>query len=140
MQPTEKIVSLQAARLRKLTSVKNDHQGTEPDQRDESREKTEKRLFVQITQASDPDLIGKTISCRAIDTSAHGVKFLTSEKIPVGCFLALWIDDATRPGKFFLTGDARWTRQVGSASTMVGVRLQEGAATDLEEWKTTHST
>ncbi len=105
------------------------------EQRSEIREITGERLFVQITQASDKDLVGKTRACKAIDASAHGIKFLADDFIPVGCLLDLWVVDNSRPGKFFLSGDARWTHKVGHVSTMVGVRLQDGLATDIESWK-----
>ena len=105
------------------------------DLRSEPRELSAEKLFVQITQASDRDLIGKTMACKAVDASAHGIKFVADEFIPVGCLLDLWVDDKTRPGKYFLSGDVRWTHKVGKDSTMVGVRLQEGLATDIESWK-----
>ena len=72
------------------------------------------------------------MACKAVDASAHGIKFLADDFIPVGCLLDLWVDDKSRPGKFFLSGDVRWTHKAGKISTMVGVRLQDGLATDIE--------
>lgn len=108
------------------------------EQRSEVRAITGERLFVQITHANDKDLVGKTMACKAIDASAHGIKFLADDFIPVGCLLDLWVDDKSRPGKFFLSGDVRWTQKAGRVSTMVGVRLQDGLATDIESWKENH--
>jgi hypothetical protein len=138
MQATSNVISLHAIRGRNAMNVEESPVravSVENEQRAESRELIGERLFVQIIQAGDQALVGKTISCTAVDASANGIKFLTKEFVPVGCLLDLWVDDATRPGKFFLSGDARWTQSVGIATTLVGVRLQQGAATDLDEWQ-----
>ena len=137
MQTNSKVVSLHGVREGKAMNTENNsiNRETAEEHRTESREVAGERLFVQIIQAGDPDLVGKTISCQAVDASAKGIKFLTSEFVPVGCLMDLWVDDSTRPGKFFLSGDVRWTQRVGSATTLVGVRLQEGAATDIADWQ-----
>ena len=138
MQTRSNIVSLHRERV----SDAKQNAWAEPgadDNRSEIREITGERLFVQITQANDKELIGKTMACRAVDASAHGIKFLADDFIPVGCLLDLWVDDKSRPGKFFLSGDVRWTHKAGKISTMVGVRLQDGLATDIENWKGVHS-
>jgi len=139
MQATDNTINLQAVRERKDMNSRKPSSSATQEQREETREMAGEQLFVQITQAGDQNLVGKTISCRAVDASAHGIKFVTTEFIPVGCLLDLWVDDSTRPGKFFLSGDARWTQKVGSASTMVGVRLQEGLATDIDDWRESHA-
>ena len=105
------------------------------DQRCEVREQSGERLFVQITQSADPELVGRTMACTTVDASAHGIKFLADDFIPVGCQIDLWVDDKKRPGKYFLSGDVRWTQKTGKSATLVGVRLQEGLATDIESWK-----
>ena len=138
MQTTSNIVSLQKARGSEMMGIKPSIGADVTEQRSEARAITGARLFVQITQANDKDLVGKTMACKAIDASAHGIKFLADDFIPVGCLLDLWVDDKSRPGKFFLSGDTRWTQKVGRVSTMVGVRLQDGLATDIESWKENH--
>lgn len=105
------------------------------DQRAEYRTIRGEKLFVQITQAADQQLIGKTLSCIALDASSHGIKFMTEEVIPVGCLLDLWVDDQSRPGKFFLSGDVRWTQSIDSVNSEIGVRLQEGLSTDIDQWR-----
>ena len=129
------VVSLKKARESEV--AKNAQtKGTDPeDQRTELRELAGERLFVQITQCGDKDFVGTTCACKTIDASAHGIKFLADMFIPVGCLIDLWVDDKARPGKFFLSGDVRWTQKVGDVSAMVGVRLQDGLATDIESWK-----
>jgi len=142
MQITSNLVSLQRTQGQKEMglSLGVSNGATRPeDQRSEQRQTTGERLFVQITQASDKALVGKTMACRAIDASAHGIKFLADDFIPVSCLIDLWVDDKARPGKFFLSGDVRWTQKAGKASTVVGVRLKEGLATDIEGWKSSHS-
>ncbi|MBO6655824.1 MAG: hypothetical protein JJ934_02955 [Pseudomonadales bacterium] len=138
MQTTSNIVSLQKARGSGMMGGKTKTGADITEQRSEVRGMTGERLFVQITHAHDKDLIGRTMACKAMDSSAHGIKFLAEDFIPVGCRLDLWVDDQSRPGKFFLSGDTRWTQKAGSMSTMIGVRLQDGLATDIESWKENH--
>jgi hypothetical protein len=138
MQTRSNIVSLDKHRGRVAKQNLPVELGLE-DNRSEIREISGERLFVQITQSSEKELIGKTMACRAIDASAHGIKFLADDFIPVGCLLDLWVDDKSHPGKFFLSGDVRWTQKAGKISTLAGVRLQDGLATDIENWKGLHS-
>jgi len=135
MPTPSNVVSLSSARDARNLSTRGKGTGGPEDNRIEARELTGERLFVQITQSHDKELIGKTMACRAVDASAHGIKFLADDFIPVGCQLDLWVDDEARPGKFFLSGETRWTQKVGRTSTMVGVRLQDGLATDIESWQ-----
>lgn len=119
----------------RLTPEKPDTRGEVDDSRTEGRAIIGERLFVQITQASDQSLVGKTLACKAVDASGHGIKFLADDFFPVGCTVDLWVDDKSRPGKFFLSGEARWTQKAGADSTLVGIRLLEGMATDIEGWR-----
>lgn len=135
MPTTNNVVNLSSVRDSRAMNGKGGGTGGPEDKREEARELSGERLFVQITAANDKALIGKTMACKAVDASAHGIKFLAEDFIPVGCLLDLWVDDEARPGKFFLSGDTRWTQKVGRVSTMVGVRLQDGLATDIESWK-----
>lgn len=139
MHTTTNIVSLDTARTAQsaMASEKpRTHKVIE--NRSEGRSIIGERMFVQITQAADKELVGKTIACKAVDASASGIKFIAEDFFPVGCSVDLWVDDKTRPGKFFLSGEARWTEKSGPDSTLVGVRLQEGLATDIEGWKEAH--
>lgn len=140
MHTTSNIVSLHKVNSSNVMKMEeNQDTGSKPnDQRSELREPSSDRLFVQITQAADKEIIGKTMACKAVDASAQGIKFLADDFIPVGCLLDLWVDDTARPGKFFLSGDVRWTQKAGAHATMVGVRLQDGLATDIETWQESH--
>ena len=101
------------------------------------RRESSDRLFVQIVNcAENPDLVGTTVSCNAVDVSAGGLKVSADRFIPAGCELGLWIDIRSRPGKFFLTSDVRWSHQAeGNGPCEFGVELHEGVATDISEWR-----
>ena len=66
--------------------------------------------------------------------------------IPKGSLLDLWVDVASRPGKFFLSGEVRWCRSCdetdenGTALWVIGVQLKSGAATDIVDWRDYHAT
>ena len=143
MQSTSNIVNLHEPSRSVASNAERQNsdldQQTSAEQRIEHRSVASERLFVQITQTDDSDLVGTTLSCLALDASAHGIRFLVESPIPVGSLLDLWVDDKSKPGKFFLTGDVRWTQTVGGEANTVGVRLQEGLATDMEDWKEAHA-
>jgi len=115
------------------------------DKRMHPRIETEDRLFTQVVLcAADPDLVGTTLSCSAMNMSVGGVQFCTTQALPIGSLLDLWVDIASRPGKFFLAGEVRWTRP-GDPETgpegiwLVGVQLKSGAATDIMDWRDYHA-
>jgi hypothetical protein len=108
------------------------------DNRSEIRVASCELLFVQITQSSKRNLIGKTMACKAVNASAHSIMFLAEGIIPVGCLLDLWVDDLSRLGKYFLSGVVCRTQKAGTVSRLIGVRLQEGLATDIQSWKDVH--
>jgi hypothetical protein len=137
MQGTSNI----AARLNDWESDEQQNLSVEPDSEDnrsEIRMVSREPLFVQITQSSEKNLIGKTMACQAVDTSAHGIKFLAEDSIPVGSLIDLWVDDLSRPGNYLLSADVCWSRKAGKDSRVIGVRLQEGLATDIQRWKGVH--
>ena len=73
-----------------------------------------------------------------------GLQFRTSAPLPVGALLDLWVDISSRPGKFFLAGEVRWTRPGrpdadGNATWNIGVQLKSGAATDILHWRDYHA-
>jgi hypothetical protein len=131
------VVSLN--KVRDLEAAKNaQSRNLDTELRSEARESSAERLFVQITQAGDKDLLGTTCACTMLNASAHGITFVTEAFVPVGSLIDLWVNDKTRPGKFFLSGDVRWTQKIDETSTIIGVRLQGGLATDIESWKEIH--
>lgn len=116
------------------------------DKRVHPRLESDDRLFTQVVLSSeDPDLVGTTLSCTAINLSIGGIQFRTSSPVPTGSLLDLWVDVSSRPGKFFLAGEVRWSRPSGTASVtgdeewFVGVQLKSGAATDITDWRDYHA-
>jgi hypothetical protein len=78
------------------------------DKRVHPRLESDDRLFTQVVLAADePDLVGSTLSCNAVNMSMGGIQFKTSSAVPVGTLLDLWVDVSSRPGKFFLAGEVR---------------------------------
>jgi len=104
------------------------------------------RLFTQVVlSADDPELVGTTLSCTAVNLSVGGIQFRTNAPVPTGSLLDLWVDVSSRPGKFFLAGEVRWSRptEVGESDDgcewFVGVQLKSGAATDIVDWRDYHA-
>ena len=134
----DNIIEFNRARVKRLsTNDKRMHPRTESDD----------RLFTQVVLAADePDLVGATLSCTAVNMSMGGIQFKTTQAVPVGTLLDLWVDVSSRPGKFFLAGEVRWSRPTnetdenGSDMHFVGVQLKSGAATDILDWRDFHAT
>jgi len=108
------------------------------DNRSEIRAASCELLFIQIMQSSNKNLIGQTLSCKAVNASAQSIMFLAEGFIPVGCLLDLWVDDLSRLGKYFLSGVVCRSQIAGTVSRLIGVRLQEGLATDIQSWRDVH--
>ncbi len=115
------------------------------DKRMYPRLESDDRLFVQVVLcAPEPDLIGTTVACRAVNLSIGGIQFRTDVKMPLGSLLDLWVDIRSRPGKFFLAGEVRWVRPTAESEDgaaddwIVGAQLRPGAATDIVEWQEFH--
>lgn len=116
------------------------------DQRLHPRLESDDRLFTQVVlSAEQPDLVGTTLSCTAVNLSVGGIQFRTNAAVPQGSLLDLWVDVSSRPGKFFLAGEVRWNRPTGETNArgkeewLVGVQLKSGAATDIVDWRDFHA-
>jgi hypothetical protein len=133
---SDNIISFETARARASA-----RQGA--DKRLHPRLESTDRLFTQvIICGDDPDLVGTTLPCTAVNFSVGGVQFKTDSAVPVGSVLDLWVDVSNRPGKFFLTGEVRWSRPSEEEDTgewFVGVQLKSGAATDIVDWRDFHA-
>lgn len=109
------------------------------DRRRHLRSESRDRLFAQLVAAQDhPELVGTTLTGIADNVSVGGLQFTTDRDLPIGALLDLWVDIHSRPGKFFLTGEVRWTRDNEDGAWYVGVQLNPGTATDIEEWERYH--
>ena len=131
-EATGNIVDFSKARTQQSAST--------DDQRLHPRMDSDDRLFTQVVLSGDaPDLIGTTLSCTAVNLSVGGIQFRTDHAVPSGSLLDLWVDVASRPGKFFLSGEVRWSRpthdDVDGDHWFVGVQLKSGAATDIIDWR-----
>lgn len=116
------------------------------DQRLHPRLESDDRLFTQVVLSSDePEIVGTTLSCTAVNLSVGGIQFRTNAPVPAGSLLDLWVDVSSRPGKFFLAGEVRWSRPTGNYDAngdeewFIGVQLKSGAATDIIDWRDYHA-
>ncbi|MEM9621950.1 MAG: PilZ domain-containing protein [Pseudomonadota bacterium] len=133
----DNIIQFNTARVKRMSSN---------DKRMHPRMERDDRLFTQVVLASDePELVGTTLSCTAVNMSVGGIQFRTNKAVPVGTLLDLWVDVSSRPGKFFLAGEVRWSRPTtetdenGSELHFIGVQLKSGAATDIMDWRDFHT-
>lgn len=134
---TSKIIEFEAAR------------GKSPpthDQRLHPRLESDDRLFTQVVLSSEePEIVGITLACTAVNLSVGGIQFRTNSPVPAGSLLDLWVDVSNRPGKFFLAGEVRWSRPTGNIDDkgqpewFIGVQLKTGAATDIVDWRDYHT-
>ncbi len=107
------------------------------ERRHEPRYVCQERLFVQVVACPEqPDLVGRTESGYAMEMSAMGIHFCCERLLPVGTLVDLWIDIASRPGKFFLSGEVRWNGSVEGSMHSAGVELEDSPATDVDAWRT----
>jgi hypothetical protein len=134
----DNVIDLAAARIRPKQGA--------PNKRMHPRVETNDRLFTQVVLAADdPDLVGTTVACSTVNTSVGGIQFKTQVALPIGALLDLWVEVASQAGKFFLTGEVRWTRPGASRTDgtpvwHMGVQLTPGAATDILNWRDFHAT
>jgi Tfp pilus assembly protein PilZ len=128
-----------------LSAVRTSGQ-SQQDQRLHPRLESDDRLFTQVVLAAEePELVGTTLACTAVNLSVGGIQFRTSTPVPAGSLLDLWVDVSSRPGKFFLAGEVRWYRPIGETNDkgkeewLIGVQLKSGAATDITDWREFHA-
>jgi hypothetical protein len=109
--------------------------GIEVDRRREPRFACREKLFVQVILCgSEPALVGRTFSAYTADVSANGISFQCGQDLPPDALVDLWVDMSSRPGKFFLSGRVRWSRDA-QGQCLVGVELDSGSATDIDSWR-----
>ena len=129
-----KVIDITQARRRHFAQgATMNHAGSE--MRQETRHSSHERLFVQVVECNDQNLIGTTVSCDSIDVSASGLRISSETYIPEGSQVDLWIDVNSGPGKFFLTSDVRWAKSTSEGNFQFGAQLRDGAATDISEWR-----
>jgi Tfp pilus assembly protein PilZ len=153
MTRADNVIELKSVRERtrsraagNVTGLPNRPSRSRDDKRMHPRQESDDRLFVQVVlSASDPELVGTTVSCDAINLSVGGIQFRTNAALPAGTLLDLWVDIKSHPGKFFLAGEVRWSRPVTDRAQndahgwIIGVQLKSGAATDIMDWREHHA-
>jgi PilZ domain len=133
-----KIINFTDVRNARLTPRARSRVADHHEQRREFRRQSSERLFLQIVQSGEPDLVGTTISSSALDASANGLKVASGQHIPTGSVIDLWVDDSAKPGKFFLSSKVCWVHRQTSGRFELGVQLLDGAATDIQAWRERH--
>jgi Tfp pilus assembly protein PilZ len=159
MTRADNVIELKSVRERtrsrasgNVTGLANRPSRSRDDKRMHPRQESDDRLFVQVVlSATDPELVGTTVSCDAINLSVGGIQFRTNAALPAGTLLDLWVDIKSHPGKFFLAGEVRWSRPATPATAgadqagdddrdwVIGVQLKSGAATDILDWRDFHA-
>jgi len=132
-----KIVNINEARNRQPI-LRKDMNNQAQERRVDTRKTSNERLFIQIVFSNDPDLVGTTLSCKAKDVSSSGMRIECSSPIPEGCKIDIWIDVLDRPGKFFLTSDVMWSKEIDGGHCELGLELNDGSATDIAAWREVH--
>jgi len=96
------------------------------------------QILVQITDcAQDTGLVGALYECSSLDLSLSGVKIKSSDEIPSGSRLDIWLDLKPEPRKYHLMGDVCWTKRMAQHGDVynLGIHLRNSCATDIEEWQ-----
>ncbi len=103
------------------------------DKRSEPRIGSQIRFFVHVHECDEePDLVGVSVVCEAIDVSRHGMQFLADQIIPIGSTLNITIGVGEPFAMFLLIGEIRWVRQTEDGC-FIGILLREGEA-DYADW------
>lgn len=108
------------------------------ERRDNPRLMRDDRLFIQILAASEnPELVGNTLSCSALDISRQGIRLGVDHEAPVGSEIELWIDIKGMSDKYFLNGFIKWCYELDSdsASHELGIELIDKDLTDYAIWQ-----
>ncbi len=92
------------------------------------------RFFVHVHECeSDPDIVGTSLTCDAVDFSIHGLQLVTDFGLPIGTLLNVTIGIGQPFSMYLLRGEVRWVRQPDDEIFM-GVLLQDAEGTDLTLW------
>jgi len=105
------------------------------DKRAEPRVTHNIRFFVHVHECEDdPDLVGTSLACEAIDFSTRGMQFSCTQALPVKSILSITIGIGEPFAMYLLQGEVRWIRTVEDELCM-GVLLQENEGTDFAKWE-----
>ena len=89
------------------------------EQRKEARIDYNVRFFVHVHESEDePDMVGMSLECEAIDFSAHGVQFSTNSVLTAGTLVNVTIGIGEPFAMYTLRGEVRWVRPKDEAVYM----------------------
>ncbi len=104
------------------------------EKRSEPRIEQHLRFFVHVYEcAEDPDLVGVSIACEAVDFSGHGMQFRTDQDLAPKTLLNITVGIGDPFAMYLLRGEIRWTKSEDEEYYM-GVMLSEAEGTDLDAW------
>lgn len=104
------------------------------EQRSEARVAHQIRFFVHVHRCPDePNLVGTSMACEAVDFSPHGLQLRTDGSLAPGSVINITIAIGEGFAMYLLRGEVRWQRKVGGEQRM-GILLQEADDTDYDKW------
>lgn len=105
------------------------------DKRVEHRFPNNIRFFIHIHECKeDPDMVGVSVACEAVDFSHRGIQFKTDTRLIQHTLLNITIGIGEPFAMFLLRGEVRWIKDVDDHLTM-GVLLQDEEGTDYDKWE-----
>ncbi|MCB1645981.1 MAG: PilZ domain-containing protein [Pseudomonadales bacterium] len=105
------------------------------DKRTEPRIEHNIRFFVHVSECeADPDIVGTSVACEAIDFSTRGMQFKTEGSLYPGTRLNITIGIGEPFAMYLLQGEIRWIREIRGEQCM-GVLLEPAEGTDLAKWE-----
>ena len=106
----------------------------EQEKRSESRVEHAIKFFVHVHASEiEPDMVGMSLQCEAVDFSAHGLQFSTQTELTPKTSVNITIGIGEPFAMYLLRGDVRWVRQEDDIYYM-GVLLLPEKSTDLDRW------
>jgi len=103
--------------------------------RSEPRIELQVRFFFEVFECrEDPDLVGTSIECEAVDFSSHGLQLRTGQEVPTETYLNITIGVGEPFAMYLLRGEVRWVRSPSDDVYLMGVRIREAEGTDIEKW------
>jgi hypothetical protein len=106
------------------------------EQRREPRIPKHVRFFIHVHECEeDPDMVGTSVTCEAVDFSIHGLQFKTDAQLYRGSLLDITIGIGAPFGMYLLRGEIRWVKQEEDEDDFyMGILLLDEEHMDLDKW------
>lgn len=102
------------------------------DQRSEPRVAHQMEFLVRVDKAGEnPDLVGESLACEAIDFSMHGMQFKSGRALSRQDVVTITVD--LPHARYVVRGEVRWVRGSGD-ECYVGAMLLDEKGTDYGAW------